>query len=443
MTKSPNHQITSSLYIHWPFCESKCPYCDFNSHVTERVEYERWLAGYLSAIDYYSEVLGSSCQVSELDFKNILKKLETVTCNLKPKISSIFFGGGTPSLMKPEMVFEIIQKAKQKFEIASDIEITLEANPSSFETEKFKAFKDAGINRVSIGVQSFDEAALKFLGRRHDKKQAINAREQAGKIFGNFSFDLIYALPNQTLESWQKQLDYALQFNSPHISLYQLTIEKGTPFYADFHKGKFKLPEEELQIDLYIETVEKCAAAGLERYEISNFGKRGYESQHNMNYWMQNDYIGIGPGAHGRLSQFSVPSSQFTEKKLSTMNSELLTKIATMDIHHPENWLKAVEENGHGTQSNEILSLQEIFEELIFMGLRIRDGIKLEKLEIFGFKSLEILEVNQVLSTKYKVQKLIEKLCDEGLMTIDKEAIKLTPKGMLMHTAIVKKILDK
>lgn len=436
MTKLPNNQITSSLYIHWPFCESKCPYCDFNSHVTERVEYQRWLEAYLRAIDFYSEVLGSRFQVSE---KALEKKLATGTCNLKlQKISSIFFGGGTPSLMKPEMVFEIIQKAKQKFDISDDIEITLEANPSSFEIEKFKAFKDAGINRVSIGVQSFDEAALKFLGRRHDKKQAINAIEQAGKIFGNFSFDLIYALPNQTLQSWQQELDFALKFNSPHISLYQLTIEKGTPFYADFHKGKFKLPQEELQTDLYIETVEKCAKAGLERYEISNFAKLGYESQHNMNYWLQNDYIGIGPGAHGRLSQFSVPSSQFTEKKLSTVNSELPTsRIATMDIHHPENWLKAVEENGHGTQSTEILSPKEIFEELIFMGLRIREGIKLEK---FTVDSLPFTENLGKQNTKNG--KLIEKLCAEGLMEINENSIKLTPNGMLMHTAIVKKIID-
>jgi oxygen-independent coproporphyrinogen-3 oxidase len=441
MTNSPTHQITSSLYIHWPFCESKCPYCDFNSHVTEKTEYERWLAAYLRAIDYYSEGLGLSEQGLVNNKSIVYNSFLTPnhqSLNPKIKISSIFFGGGTPSLMKPEMVHEIIQKAKQKFEIADNIEITLEANPSSFETKKFKAFKDAGINRVSIGVQSFDEVALKFLGRRHDKKQAIHAIEQAGKIFGNFSFDLIYALPKQTLESWQKELDYALQFNSPHISLYQLTIEKGTPFYADFHKGKFKLPEEEVQTDLYLETVERSAKAGLERYEISNFAKPAYESQHNMNYWLQNDYIGIGPGAHGRISQFSVPSSQFTEKKLSTVNCELLTKIATMDIHHPENWLKAVEENGHGTQSTEILSPQEIFEELIFMGLRIREGIKLEK---FTVDSLPFTENFGKQNTKNG--KLIEKLCDEGLMIVDEKALKLTESGLLMHTAIVKKILDK
>jgi oxygen-independent coproporphyrinogen-3 oxidase len=443
MTKSLNHQITSSLYIHWPFCESKCPYCDFNSHVTDRVEYQRWLTGYLKAIDFYSEKLET--RNWKLEIRNIDNKefqLPVSSFQFPKKISSIFFGGGTPSLMKPEMVFEIIQKAKKKFEIADDIEITLEANPSSFETEKFKAFKDAGINRVSIGVQSFDEAALKFLGRKHDKNQAIHAIEQAGKIFGNFSFDLIYALPKQTLESWQKELDFALQFNTPHLSLYQLTIEKGTPFYADFHKGKFKLPEEDLQTDLYIETVEKCAKAGLERYEISNFAKPAYESQHNMNYWLQNDYIGIGPGAHGRLSKLEVGSWKLEEKKHQTSNFKLPTKIATMDIHHPENWLKAVEENGHGIQSTEILSPQEIFEELIFMGLRIKEGISWSKFEVGSLKLEEKNEEKKHQTYNIKLPTLLKKLCDEGLMIIDENSMKLTKEGMLLHTSIVKKIIE-
>ncbi len=379
--------MTTSLYIHWPFCESKCPYCDFNSHVSEKIEFERWLKGYLKELDFYKNKLG------------------------KLKIDSIFFGGGTPSLMKPEMIQKILEKVKSEFEVDADIEITLEANPSSFEVEKFKAFKDAGINRVSIGVQSFDEAALKFLGRVHDSKQAINAIEQAGKIFGNFSFDLIYALPGQNLDSWKKELDFALQFRSPHISLYQLTIEKGTPFYADFHAGKFKLPEEELQTELYLTTVEKCKKNGLERYEVSNFAKPGFESKHNLNYWLQNDYIGIGPGAHGRIHEGK-------------------NKIATMDIHHPQNWLEAVEQKGEGTQSKEVLGKKEILEELVFMGLRIREGIKLSKFTVLGSQFSELFD-----------KSLIQKLCDEGLMEVDNQRVRLTDRGMLMHTNIVKKLL--
>ena len=378
--------MQTSLYIHWPFCESKCPYCDFNSHVREKIDSERWLNAYLKEIEFYADK--------------------------QKKITSIFFGGGTPSLMKPEMVAKILEKVRSSFDVEKNIEITLEANPSSFEVEKFKEFKAAGINRVSIGVQSFDENALKFLGRRHDSKQAVKAIEEAGKIFGNFSFDLIYALPGQTAEVWEKELDRALAFNSPHISLYQLTIEKGTPFYSDFHKGKFTLPDEETQTDLYLLTLDKCKQKGLERYEVSNFAKPGFESKHNLSYWLQNDYIGIGPGAHGRIHEGN-------------------SKVATMDIHAPENWMEAVEKKGEGIQSKETLGKKEILEELLFMGLRIRDGIKLQKFTELGFEFTELFD-----------KKLVEKLCNEGLMKIDNECIKLTDKGLLIHTNIVSRLLN-
>ena len=408
--------MTTSLYIHWPFCESKCPYCDFNSHVSEKIEFEKWQNAYLKEIDFYKDKLG------------------------KIEIDTIFFGGGTPSLMKPEMIENILNKVKNDFVIKDNIEITLEANPSSFETEKFKDFKAAGINRVSIGVQSFDEANLKFLGRRHDKKQAIHAIESAGKIFGNFSFDLIYALPAQNLDNWGKELDYALSFGSPHISLYQLTIEKGTPFYADYGKGKFKLPTEELQTDMYLLTLEKCREKGLDRYEISNFAKHGFESKHNLNYWLQNDYIGIGPGAHGRIHEGK-------------------DKFETMDIHHPQNWLEAVEKNNHGTQSKELMNKKEILEELIFMGLRIREGIKLSKFKELGFiktchpersetESKDLIYKRDSSTTLGMTilgelfdQKLIQKLCDEGLMRITQDSAMLTDKGLLLHTNIVRKLV--
>jgi putative oxygen-independent coproporphyrinogen III oxidase len=456
--------MTTSLYIHWPFCKSKCPYCDFNSHVNEKIEFDRWQAAYLRQIEYYSNRHCERPAGAWQSRKNWIASSAMPPRNdgnEKLKIDTIFFGGGTPSLMKPEMVKAILEKVKKEFEVEKDIEVTLEANPSSSETEKFRDFKSAGINRVSIGVQSFDEDNLKFLGRRHDRKQAIHAIESAGNIFGNFSFDLIYALPAQNTDNWGKELDFALSFGSPHISLYQLTIEKGTPFYADHNKGKFKLPEEELQTELYLLTLEKCKKAGLERYEISNFAKRGFESRHNLNYWLQNDYIGIGPGAHGRIEEGDKGSG---------------TRVATMDIHHPGNWLEAVEAKGHGTQTTEILSRKEILEELIFMGLRIREGIKLNKFEELGFIKNPIknstssrrrpgsidpqtpisdLKSENDISSKLDSgvrrnddmgvgelfdQKLIQKLCDEGLMEINEERIRLTEKGLLLHTNIVRKL---
>ncbi len=381
--------LKTSLYIHWPFCESKCPYCDFNSHVRESIEHDKWLGAYLKEIEFYKNKLGDL------------------------KIDTIFFGGGTPSLMQPETVGRIIEKIKNEFDVKTDAEITLEANPASSEVEKFRAFKDAGINRVSIGVQSFDENILKFLGRRHGKNQAINAIESAAKILGNFSFDLIYATPGQTMEQWENTLNFALKFNSPHISLYQLTIEKGTPFYSDFHKNKFQMPEEELAADLYDLTVEKCKNKGLLRYEVSNFAKPGFESRHNLNYWYYNDYIGIGPGAHGRIHEGK-------------------DKIATMDIHSPENWLKAVVEKGKGLQSREKMSATQVIEEMIFMGLRIREGIdKKDFAEKTGKDFEEILD-----------KKFLQKLCDEGLMIINENSVKLTNEGLLLHTNIVKKLSE-
>ncbi len=420
--------MTTSLYIHWPFCESKCPYCDFNSHVREKVEHDRWQAAYLKEIQFYAE-------------------------KGKEEISSIFFGGGTPSLMKPEMVAAMLEKIKKEFSVADDIEITLEANPSSYETEKFKNFKQAGINRVSIGIQSFDENILKFLGRKHDRTQAINAIESAGNIFGNFSFDLIYATPNQTLESWNRELEFALQFGSPHISLYQLTIEKGTPFFSDYNNKKFVLPEQELQTDLYNLTVEKCKANGLMRYEISNFAKPSFESKHNLNYWLYNEYIGIGPGAHGRILEASQNTSLSLEGRgqislanemslgnlgegkaarshphpnPSPLKGEGKLKIAYFNIHHPENWLEMMGQKDTAIQQKDILSRKEMLEEMIFMGLRIKQGIKLSKFEALGFKFEELFD-----------KKLIGKLCDEGFMVVDDENIRLTDAGLLLHTNIV------
>jgi oxygen-independent coproporphyrinogen-3 oxidase len=387
--------MLASFYIHWPFCESKCPYCDFNSHVRDHIDHDAWLNAYVTEINYYINIFGEN----------------------RPEISSIFFGGGTPSLMKASQIEKILDVISKNFKVNKNIEITLEANPSSFETNKFKDFKNAGINRVSIGVQSFNETYLKFLGRKHDKSQAIFAIENAKKIFGNFSFDLIYALPNQNLDDWKNQLNFALSFDSPHISLYQLTIEKGTPFYSDFINKKFELPEESIQTDLYLYTVEKCLEHNLFRYEISNFSKQNFESKHNLNYWNYGDYIGIGAGAHGRLN---------------FLESEKLLKYSTVNIHSPENWLKSVEANNHGIQNKELMGNNEILEEIIFMGLRIKIGILLSKLQKIGLD----IEKNQ------KLLSFFNKLKEEGLMEFNTEYLKLTDKGLLLHNNICRRIFN-
>ena len=326
------------IYIHWPFCRSKCPYCDFNSHVRERVDHARWRNALLRELEHYARDTPG----------------RTVT--------SIFFGGGTPSLMEPETVAALIARARDLWSFTDDVEITLEANPTSAEIEKFRAFRAAGINRVSLGVQSLVATDLQFLGRQHDAAQALEAVQMAASTFDRFSFDLIYARPGQTLEQWRQELDRALAFAAGHISLYQLTIEPGTQFEQAVARGDFRVLDEEDAAELYEATVARLGAAGLADYEISNFAKAGEESRHNLTYWRYGDYVGIGPGAHGRL----------------TLGGD---KVATRQHRAPEAWLDLVERDGHATRQRDLVPRPERLNEMLMMGLRLKEGVPHARIE--------------------------------------------------------------
>jgi oxygen-independent coproporphyrinogen-3 oxidase len=327
-----------ALYIHWPFCLSKCPYCDFNSHVRDSIPQARMVAALRRELAFEAARLGPR------------------------RLTSVFFGGGTPSLLDPENVSLILQDARRLFVLAEDIEVTLEANPTSIEAGRFAGYADAGVNRVSIGVQSFDEAALKFLGREHSAGQAIAAIELARRMFPRLSFDLIYALPGQTLASWRTALHEALSLAADHLSLYQLTIEPGTAFFTRHARGEFVLPDEELAAALYDETVDVAGSFGLENYEISNFAVPGGESRHNLSYWRYLDYAGIGPGAHGRVS----------------LGGE---RFAVSRHRGPEAWAALVEGHGHGATHEDALAATDQAREALLMGLRLSEGILLRRFE--------------------------------------------------------------
>ena len=326
---------TIALYVHWPFCLSKCPYCDFNSHVREAVDQARWRAALLAELDHYAAQTPGR------------------------RLTSIFFGGGTPSLMAPDTVAAVIARARAAWRAADDLEISLEANPTSAEADKFAAYCAAGVNRISLGVQALDDDALKFLGRRHGVAEARKAVALAQRHAGRVSFDLIYARPGQTAAAWQAELRAALGIGASHLSLYQLTLEKGTPFYGAAQHGAFALPDEDLAATLFEATQETCAAAGLPGYEISNHARPGEECRHNLTYWQSGDYAGIGPGAHGRLTAGGAV-------------------WATVQQRAPEAWLAAVETDRHATQSRTAVPAAERTVEVLMMGLRLARGIARE-----------------------------------------------------------------
>jgi oxygen-independent coproporphyrinogen-3 oxidase len=323
-----------ALYIHWPFCLSKCPYCDFNSHVRDKIPQARTVAALRAELAFEAARIG------------------------KRRLTSIFFGGGTPSLLDPENVAALIGDATRLFSPADDVEITLEANPTSIEAGRFAGYRDAGVNRVSIGVQSLNEAALRFLGREHSAAQAVKAVELGAKIFPRISFDLIYARPEQSLAAWRAELDLALNLAADHLSLYQLTIEAGTKFATLYGRGAFALPDEELAAALYDATAEAAARFGLRQYEISNYAVPGGESRHNLSYWRYQDYAGIGPGAHGRLSLGG-------------------TLYATSRHRAPEVWADLVEANSTGVTVEEVVTTQEQAQEALLMGLRLTEGVSM------------------------------------------------------------------
>jgi len=321
-----------ALYVHWPFCVSKCPYCDFNSHVREGVDQVTWRAAMLRDLAHEADLTPGR------------------------QVTSIFFGGGTPSLMPPETVAAVIEAAERHWGFAGGVEITLEANPSSVEAARFADLAAAGVNRVSLGLQALDDAALRFLGRAHDVAEGLGALETAQKAFARTSFDLIYARPGQTLAEWEAELRRAIGFGTEHLSLYQLTIEPGTRFATLFEKGELAAFDPDAGADLFEATRAITATAGLPAYEISNHARAGAESRHNLTYWRYGEYAGIGPGAHGRRDG-----------------------LATVRHKKPENWIAAIDRNGHGLYSEDALSPRERAVEALVMGLRLGEGIDLPR----------------------------------------------------------------
>ena len=327
------------LYIHWPFCEAKCPYCDFNSYISATVDNDIWERALLSELDRHGELTQDRL------------------------LNSIFFGGGTPSLMPPKMVKRLIEHARSHWTFANDIEITLEANPSSVEASRFADFRAAGVNRISMGIQALNDPDLKRLGRLHSVAEALSALAVAKTYFERVSFDLIYARQDQTLAAWQNELTEAIELSAGHLSLYQLTIEPGTAFGFRAQAGKLRgLPTEDLSADMFDATNEICAKAGLHAYEVSNYSNKSLESIHNIIYWRGGDYVGIGPGAHGRLT-------------LAGKRQATRTALA------PKAWLERVAVQNSGTSHQDVLTSQDHANELIMMGLRLSDGISRRRVE--------------------------------------------------------------
>jgi len=372
------------LYVHWPFCEAKCPYCDFNSHVVSFIDQDRWRRAYVS-------------------------ELNRVARDLPDRVlRSIFFGGGTPSLMAPETVQAIIDRATTLWPTANDVEITLEANPSSVEAERFRAYRQAGINRVSLGVQALNDADLRRLGRLHSANEAFKAVDIAQNTFDRVSFDLIYARQDQSLDHWRAELETALGWGTDHLSLYQLTIEPGTAFGDRYDRGKLSgLPNDDLAADMYELTQELCGAAGLNRYEISNHARDGAESHHNLIYWRYGDYAGIGPGAHGRITVAG-------------------TKFATETALAPGKWM-ADAENGNGESLRQALTGSDQAGEYLMMGLRTTEGI-----DTVRFSNLSGHPLDS--------QKLAD-LVDFGLVDVSDTRLSATPDGMALLNRVVSELL--
>lgn len=340
------------VYIHWPFCLSKCPYCDFNSHVRHGgIDEARFVRAYETEIAATAERTGART------------------------VSTIFFGGGTPSLMQPSTVAAILDAIGRHWTIAPDVEVTIEANPTSVEMERFRGYRSAGVNRVSLGVQALDDNTLAELGRLHSVKEALDAVAVARAVFERYSFDLIYARPRQTPEQWADELKRAIAEAAEHLSLYQLTIEPETPFFALHAAGKLAVPDSDVARTLYDVTQEICSTAGLPAYEISNHARPGAECRHNLVYWRGDEYAGIGPGAHGRLDIGG-------------------RRIATATEKRPEGWLMRVETDGHGLVVDEALTRGEAADEFLLMGLRLAEGIDPQRYTALAGRALDARRVS-------------------------------------------------
>lgn len=373
------------LYLHWPFCQAKCPYCDFNSHVAAEIDQSRWRRTYLSEIARYAAMLPNRV------------------------LNTVYFGGGTPSLMAPETVAELISAIRTAWPVANDLEVTLEANPTSVEAGRLRGFAKAGVNRVSMGLQALNDADLKRLGRLHSVDEARHAFALARDTFDRVSFDLIYARQDQTLDDWRAELTQALGFAADHMSLYQLTIEDGTAFGDRAARGLMRgLPDEDRAADMYFLTQDLCDAAGLPAYEVSNHATIGSESRHNLIYWNYGDYIGIGPGAHGRI----------------TRNGQ---KYATETHLSPSAWLQAVETSGHGESHHQPLRGDEQAGEYLMLGLRILNGIDLAR-----YEKLAGYEINY---------NKIKELVDFNLIEQDGARLKATPEGRAVLNAVIRELM--
>ena len=369
-----------ALYVHWPFCVAKCPYCDFNSHVRDSIDQAAWRDALLADLAHEARLLPGR------------------------RLTSIFFGGGTPSLMEPATAAAVIEAAADHWELADDLEITLEANPSSVEAARFADLSAAGVNRVSLGVQSLDEQALRFLGRAHGVEEALAALDTAQRQFKRVSFDLIYALPGQTAAEWSAMLARALAFGSGHLSLYQLTIEPGTRFAALHAAGKFEPLDADAAADLFELTAEMTEVAGIPAYEISNHARPGQESRHNLAYWRYGDYAGIGPGAHGRR-----------------------TGMRTVRHRKPENFMAAVRRNAHGLAEEEMLSAEESASEALVMGLRLAEGINPAALATrFGLPLVD--------------EPAVERVAGLGLLERSADRLRVTPAGRLLLDRVLAEI---
>ncbi len=356
------------LYVHWPWCVSKCPYCDFNSHVRQVFTEDQYVEAICRELDHAIELTGGAQEKRQKEGR---KK--------RPALGSIFFGGGTPSLMRPQTVAAILDHIRRRFTLADDIEITLEANPSSVEADRFADLAGAGVNRLSLGVQALDDEALKVLGRAHGVPEALAAIKIAQQHFSRMSFDLIYSRDRQELADWREELKRAIDLCDGHLSLYQLTIEPGTQYKNLFERGVLSLPTSERAARFFHETREICERAGLPAYEISNYAAKGQQSAHNLVYWRYGSYIGVGPGAHGRIV---VEGDQ----------------MASAVIRSPKRWMTQVEQLGHGFESMEPLSKSQMADEMILMGMRLSQGLDLVRLrqltghEIGAQKISELLE---------------------------------------------------
>lgn len=374
------------LYIHWPFCQAKCPYCDFNSHVSREIDQSRWVRAYISEIQ----------RVAAQTSGRVL--------------NSVFFGGGTPSLMDPDIVAAIIQEIRKSWPVANDLEITLEANPGSVEAGRFAAYRQGGVSRVSMGIQALNDRDLQRLGRIHSVDEAKAAFDIARSTFDRVSFDLIYARQDQTLEAWKAELREALSMAIDHLSLYQLTIETGTAFGDRYAKGKLRgLPHDETAADMYQATGEICIEAGLENYEVSNYAKPGAESVHNKIYWRYGDYAGIGPGAHARL----------------TLDGQ---RYAIESWRNPDKWLSAAE-SGSGENVKNLIALPDQSDEMMMMGLRLNDGVDLRRWEALSGRSLQ--------STR------LDHLEAIGMITRTGPILRATPEGrMVLNTLLAEILVD-